>query len=260
MGDNKAATAAKLLMDAWEAGSPIPGLPKDCTPANEAEAIAINDAIIAANTAKIGGWKIGATGAAPQKALGLSQPFVGYIRAANVDTGATTYTFADLNRPIIESEYAYRLKADLPAREKDYTRAEIEAAIGSLIIGMEVPLSRLGPDHGLGPLALVADHGGTGRFVIGAEYDDWKSIDTVKQDVVLTFDAAEAGRGTGEAMMGDPVNAVVWFANHMSGKGVSLKAGEFITTGSCTGVIPAPGPTVAIADFGPEGKVELTLK
>ena len=260
MGENKAAEAAKLLMDAWEAGAPIPDLPKSCAPADEAEAIAINDAIIAANTHDIGGWKIGATGAAPQKALGLSQPFIGFIRAANVDTGATTYAFADLNRPIIESEYAYRLKQDLPARDAEYTRDEVEAAIGSLIIGMEVPLSRLGPDHGLGPLALVADHGGTGRFVIGAEYEDWKGIDAVNQDVVLTFDAAEAGRGTGEAMMGDPVNAVVWFANHMSGKGVGLKAGQFVSTGSCTGVIPAPGPTVAIADFGPEGKVELTLK
>lgn len=260
MGENKAAEAAKLLMDAWEAGAPIPDLPKSCAPADEAEAIAINDAIIAANTHDIGGWKIGATGAAPQKALGLSQPFIGFIRAANVDTGATTYAFADLNRPIIESEYAYRLKQDLPAQDAEYTRDEVEAAIGSLIIGMEVPLSRLGPDHGLGPLALVADHGGTGRFVIGAEYEDWKGIDAVNQDVVLTFDAAEAGRGTGEAMMGDPVNAVVWFANHMSGKGVGLKAGQFVSTGSCTGVIPAPGPTVAIADFGPEGKVELTLK
>jgi 2-keto-4-pentenoate hydratase len=260
MGENKAGEAAKLLMDAWESGSPIPELPKSCTPANEAEAIAINDAIIAANTHEIGGWKIGATGPAPQKALGLSQPFIGFIRAANIDTGATTYNFADLNRPIIESEYAYRLKADLPARDKDYTRSDIEAAIGSLIIGMEVPLSRLGPDHGLGPLALVADHGGTGRFVIGAEYDDWQGIDAINQDVVLTFDGAEAGRGAGEAMLGDPINAVVWFANHMSGKGVGLKAGEFISTGSCTGVIPAPGPTEAVADFGPEGKVELTLK
>lgn len=260
MGQTNTAKAAKMLMDAWEAGTPVPALPKDCAPTNEAEAIAINDAIMAANAHEIGGWKIGATGAAPQKALGLSQPFVGYIRAANVHTGATAYTFADLNRPIIESEYAYRLKSDLPARDADYTRDEIEAAIGSLIIGMEVPMSRLGADHGLGPLALVADHGGTGTYIIGAEHNDWKSIDTINQDVVLTFDGAEAGRGTGEAMMGDPVNAVVWFANHMSDKGIGLKAGQFITTGSCTGVIPAPGPMVAIADFGPEGKVELTLK
>lgn len=260
MSDGNAATAAKILMDAWEAGTPVAGLPKDCAPTNEAEAIAINDAIMAANAHEIGGWKIGATGAAPQKALGLSQPFVGYIRAANVHTGATAYTFADLNRPIIESEYAYRLKSDLPARDADYTRDEIEAAIGSLIVGMEVPLSRLGADHGLGPLALVADHGGTGYFIIGAEHEDWKSIDTINQDVVLTFDGAEAGRGTGEAMMGDPINAVIWFANHMSGKGIGLKAGQFVTTGSCTGVIPAPGPTVAVADFGPEGKVKFTLK
>lgn len=260
MGDSKAAQAAKLLMGAWEADTPIPNLPADCAPANEAEAIAINEAILAANTHAIGGWKIGATGPAPQKALGLSQPFVGFIRAANVDTGAATYTFGDLNRPIIESEYAYRLKADLPARDAEYTREDIVAAIGSLIVGMEVPMSRLGADHGLGALALVADHGGTGRYIIGAEHENWQDIDAISQDVVLTFDGVEAARGKGEMMLGDPITAVMWFANYMSGKGVGLKAGEFISTGSCTGVIMAPGPMHAVADFGPEGKVELTLK
>lgn len=259
MAAEKATEAAKLLMNAWDAGEVLETLPPNCAPANEAEAVAINDAIMAANPHPIGGWKIGATGKGPQKALGLTQPFVGGIRQANVLEGAVEFAFADLNRPIVESEYAYRLKADLPVRAEPYSREEVEAAIGSLICGIELPLSRLGADNGLGPIGLVADHGGTGYYVIGAEHENWRDFDTIQTDVALTFDGAEAGRGTGEAMMGDPVAAVVWFVNHMGAKGIGMQAGQFISTGSCTGVIPAPGPVAAIADFADAGQVRVTL-
>ena len=259
MAASKAEDAARMLMDAWEAGEVLPDLPDAFAPKSEAEAIAIGDVIMAAMTHPIGGWKIGATGEAPQKALGLSQPFVGAIRQANVLDGPAEFAFSDLNRAIVESEYAYRLKADLPASGAPYTREQVEAAVGSLIVGIEMPLSRLSADNSLGALALVADHGGTGYYIIGAEIEDWRSVDAVNTMVTLTFDGAEAGKGTGEAMKGDPVNAVVWFANYIAGKGIDLKAGQFVSTGSCTGVIPAPGPTKAVADFGPEGQVELTF-
>lgn len=259
MVDSKAANAAKQLMDAWEAGEILATLPADVAPTTEAEATAIGDAILANFAHPIGGWKIGATAEAAQKAMGLTQPFVGAIRKANVIDSPASFTYADINRPIIESEYAYRLKQDLPVREKAYSRAEVEDAIGSIIIGIEMPLSRLDADNGLGPLGLVSDHGGTGYFIIGKEIADWRKVDAVNTEVVLSFDGAEAGRGTGIGMMGDPVNALVWFVNHMSSKGIGMTSGQFVTTGSCTGVIPAPGVIKAVADFGPEGQVVLNL-
>jgi len=259
MGEAQAKEAAALLMAAWDNGEVLDTLPAGLAPKDEAEATEIGQAIIAANPHPIGGWKIGATGEAPQKAMGLTQPFVGAIRAANVVKSPARFAFADLNRPIIESEYAFRLAKDLPPRTASYSRADVEAAIGGLIVGFEMPLSRLGPDNGLGALGSISDHGGTGYFVIGAEHADWRAYDIVDTEVTLTFDGAEAGRGKGAAMMGDPVNALVWFVNYMGAKGVGMKAGQFVTTGSCTGVIPAPGPITAVADFGDAGKVEMTL-
>ncbi len=259
MIEGKTMEAAKLLQEAWAEGKILADLPSSCAPKNEAEATAIGDAIILNFGHEIGGWKIGATGEGPQKALGLTQPFVGAIRASNVLSSPANFQFADLNRPIVESEYAYRLKTDLPIRNEGYSRSDIEAAIGSIICGIEVPLSRLSADNTLGPLALLADHGGTGYYLIGAEIENWRSVDAINTDVTLTFDGNEAGRGTGALMMGDPINALVWFVNYMGEKGIGLKAGQFVSTGSCTGVIPAPGPTTAIADFGSEGQVKLVF-
>ncbi|MGA1325747.1 MAG: 2-keto-4-pentenoate hydratase [Rubrivivax sp.] len=251
--------AAAFLMAAWDARRREPSLPEGLKPADEAQAAAINEAIHRRNTRAIAGWKIGATGPGPQKALGLSAPFTGFIPAEGIDANDVVYRFADMMRPVVESEYALRIGRDLPPRAEPYRRAEVEEAISALIIGFEIPESRLGNDHGLGALATVADHGGTGRFVIGHEFTDWRDIDCVNQPVVLTFDGKEVGRGTGAAMMGHPVEAVTWFVNHLSRRGITLSAGCFVTTGSCTGVIPAPGPCQAVADFGPLGTVRATF-
>lgn len=251
--------AAAFLMAAWAARRREPNLPEGLRPADEAEAAAINAAIHRRNTKPIAGWKIGATGPGPQKALGLGGPFTGFIPADCIDRDGVTYRFADMLRPVVESEYAFRIGRDLPPRAEPYRRAEIEDAISSLVVGIEIPESRLGNDHGLGAIATVADHGGTGRYVLGREVADWRGVDCVDQDVVLTFDGKEVGRGTGAAMMGHPVEAVTWFANHLSKRGITLAKGAFVTTGSCTGVVPAPGPCKAVADFGPLGTVTATF-
>ena len=254
---SKADKAAAFLREAFAARRREPTIPAEFAPADEAEATAVWEAILAREDRPIVGWKIGATAAGAQKAMGLSGPFVGHICGGMVDEGTEIpYRFSEMLGPIYESEYAFRLGADLPARGTPYTRAEVEAAIGSLIAGIEVPERRLADDHGLGALASVADHGGVGRYIIGREFADWRGIDCVNQEVVLTFNGEEAGRGTGAAMMGHPVEAVRWLANHLAAKGIGMRAGQFVSTGSCTGVVPVPGAgTRAVSDFGPLGRI-----
>ncbi len=256
---SKAETAAAFLREARLAGRREPAIPDACAPGNEAEAEAVWRALHAMEDRTILGWKIGATATAAQQALGVSGPFIGHICEGMVDEGAEIdYRFADLLGPIYESEYGFRLAADLPARAEVYSREEVEAAIGSLIAGIEIPERRLADDHPHGALGSIADHGGTGRYIVAHEFEDWRGIDCVDEEVSLTFNGEEVGRGVGRAMMGHPVEAVRWLANHLSGLGLGLGAGQFVTTGSCTGVLPVPGPdTLAVSDFGPLGLVRV---
>lgn len=256
---SRAETAAAFLREARLSGRREPAIPGDCAPRDEAEAQAVWQALYAMEDRRIIGWKIGATSSAAQQALGVSGPFAGHICEGMVDEGAEIdYRFADLLGPIYESEYGFRLSADLPARATPYSRGEVEAAIGSLIAGIEIPERRLADGHPHGALGSIADHGGTGRYILAREFEDWRDIDCVDQEVSLTFNGAEAGRGTGRAMMGHPVEAVRWLANHLSGLGLGMTAGQFVTTGSCTGVLPVPGPdTLAVSDFGPLGLVRV---
>ena len=58
-------------------------------------------------------------------------------------------------------------------------------------------------------------------------------------------------------MLGDPRNALTWLANTLSARGMGLKAGQIVTTGSAANVIKVnPGDTV-VADFGDLGVTEV---
>jgi 2-keto-4-pentenoate hydratase len=76
---------------------------------------------------------------------------------------------------------------------------------------------------------------------------------------VLHVDGCEAARGTGAAVLGDPLRALVLLANNPPPHGPGLRRGDFVTTGSLTGMTPvAPGAS-AVADFLFLGKVEVSF-
>jgi 2-keto-4-pentenoate hydratase len=61
--------------------------------------------------------------------------------------------------------------------------------------------------------------------------------------------------GVGANVLGDPRTALVWLVNELSQLGLTLAAGQFVTTGTC--VVPLEivvGDTVE-ADFGALGRM-----
>jgi 2-keto-4-pentenoate hydratase len=65
--------------------------------------------------------------------------------------------------------------------------------------------------------------------------------------------------GVGANVLGDPRIALAWLANELSSLGITLRAGQVVTTGTC--LVPleiAPGDQVRM-DFGALGQVEAKL-
>ena len=75
--------------------------------------------------------------------------------------------------------------------------------------------------------------------------------------MTLTTANGEAS-GTGEKVLGDPVEAVRWLANELAEHGRSLKAGDVVITGAAAAV-REPGTGDAVADFGDLGTLTLRL-
>ena len=108
----------------------------------------------------------------------------------------------------------------------------------------------------VGAAQLIADNACAHYFVLGAATTaDWRRMDLVEHPVIGAVPDRETRTGKGGNVLGDPRFALTWLANELSGIGVTLRAGEVVTTGTCIVPLPiAPGDRIH-ADFGALGAV-----
>jgi 2-keto-4-pentenoate hydratase len=61
-------------------------------------------------------------------------------------------------------------------------------------------------------------------------------------------------------VLGDPRLALAWLANELRGLGLTLRAGEVVTTGTCHPPLPIQSGDRMEADFGVLGKVSVGFR
>lgn len=260
MKQDAADRAAAALAEARWSGSTIPGFAEDCRPTVVDDGYQVQAAFRAQWKDKLAGWKIGATAKPIMEKFGISEPFCGPFYAASVHASPARLPASRFNYLVIETEFAYRLGRDLPARAQGYTRAEIVEAVDALIPAFELIDCRLAALPLNDAPAAIADCGLNGGMVLGPVLTDWHSIDVPNHKVRLLVDGAPKGEGTGASALGDPRNVLDWVVNKLSKAGVGLEKGQIFTTGTCTGVVTLEKGQTAVGDFGKLGKVEVRFE
>ena len=101
-----------------------------------------------------------------------------------------------------------------------------------------------------------ADFGTNICFTHGDWVADWSKHDLSAAAVTLQVNGAVIAQGTGAAALGSPLNVAVWLANHLNERGIGVRSGELVTTGTCTGIKPVSAGDSVTADFGPLGTVQ----
>lgn len=247
---------ADILIQARRDGAitELPGIP-----ATIDEAYAALDAVSDRIGEAIVGWKAAFTNDAAMAKMKTDEPAFGPLFEPWVfRSGATVATPANCLR-LIESEYAFMMGRDLPARDAPYSQAEVSDAVASAHPALEVAHSRLAGAFEVGARALIADHCANFAFAYGDGLSDWRGLDFLGQTVTLAVDGETVASGAGADVMGHPVASLTWLANKLSSRGVGLKSGQILTTGTCTGMNPVARVCTVAADFGPLGACSLTL-
>lgn len=250
--------AADLLWRTWQAGEVIAALPAAIRPATRAEGYAIQATLEARSAKPLFGWKIAATSRAGQAHIGVDGPLAGRLLAERAHRSGDTLAFGANRMRVAEPEFAFRMGRDLPPRERDYTVDEVLAAVDSLHPAIEVPDSRYADFVTAGAAQLIADNACAHEFVLGpASPPLWRDLDLAahraKATVVGRFDRD----GVGANVLDDPRRALTWLANELSGIGVTLRAGQVVTTGTCAVPLAIlPGDAVRV-DFGVIGTASL---
>ena len=141
-----------------------------------------------------------------------------------------------------------------------YSQDEVIDAVDALLPAIEIVGGRFeGGFNRIGPIRLIADMVAHTAFVSGQETTNWRGIDLRSHSVSLFKNGEQVGEGTGSLVLGDPLLVLHWTANHLLDRGESIKAGQIVTTGTCTGITPVAEDDVFTADFGTLGKVEVRI-
>ncbi len=220
--------AAAVLAAACRASKRIDALPEDARPRNIAEAHAIQDAVTALLGAEVSAYKANAP--ADASSSGLRGP----IYAANTRQSPARFPVAEAPQCGVEGEIAFRFRRDLPPRAEPYTRDEVAAAVDACV-AIEVVSSRFTNPGDVDTLDKLADRISNGGFVVGTIVPDWRALDLAKLKVRLTVNGETVLEQVGGHPIGDPLAVAVALVEMMR-SGVGVKAGQFVTCGSCTGL------------------------
>lgn len=254
--------AARIILDAWRARRTIEALPEDCRPDDIDTGYRVQDALVEAAGEPVVGYKIAATAKAGQAHLNIDHPIAGRLFESRVLTGeGAAVPLAGSAMSLLEAEFAFVIGTDLPPRERAYDWRQVMDHVAALHPAIELPDSRFLDVGGAGAPQLIADNACTDWFVLGpAAAEGWRDLDLATHPVALYVNGREKTRGVGGDALGDPRFALTWLADHLSSRGVTLKAGDMVTTGVCGQPTPAQPGDAAVADFGGLGRVSIRLE
>jgi 2-keto-4-pentenoate hydratase len=248
--------AAQALWDAWTSDSPLSALEPDQRPRDLDEGYAIQRALdeLAGPPA---GWKIAATSKAGQQHLGAPGPMVGRLYEAQRRRPGSALAVTSMQMRSCEPEFAFVLAEDLQRKPERLGADEVLAAVGAMVLAIEVPDSRFEDFGKVGVPSLVADAMCGGHFILGPSIADWRSLDLPAQQARLLRDGEERSAGRGADVMGDPRQALAWLANEVLGRGWQLRAGDVVLTGASAPPIQVDAGDGILAEFAALGTVEV---
>lgn len=248
-------TAVEALLGAYESGTPIPPL----TAGNpdlgidDAYAIQLGQAERwRAQGRQVRGHKVGLTSVAMQRQLGVDQPDYGHLYADMFHLDSAPIPASAFIAPRVEPEFAFILSR--PLAGPGLTAADAIRAVDYVVGSIEIIDSRIA-DWQIGLVDTIADNASSGAVVLGNRPLRLDAIDLVSAGCTLAKNGEVVGAGAGGAVLGSPLNALVWLANRLGELGTELQEGAVVLPGSVCAAVPVAAGDAVTADFGQLGTV-----
>ncbi len=232
---DKILAAAETIATARRGRTPLPSLPPDQVPRDEAEGYKIQRAVHDLLLPQVGamvGYKIGCTSAVMQQYLDIPHPCGGGVFAKGVHESGAKLRARDYVRVGVECEIAVRLARDLLPSEAPFTAEWVMEAIEAYYPAIEIVDDRYVKWETMGAPTLVADDFFAAGCVLGKAVARSAAPDLLTVTGRAVVNGKEAGRGTGADVLDHPHHALAWLANHLAAEGKGLHEGQIVLTGS----------------------------
>ncbi len=189
------------------------------------------------------GWKVGLTAVPIQQQFGFHEPVFGCI----LESRQSGHVFRrdELIRPGFEPELCLRVGQALSGEVDVPT---VRRAIDAVYPALEIIETR--GDFVAQIAVAMADNAQQKTVVLGEPV----ALGDLALDAVaatVRINGATVATGRGDAVLGNPLNSVVWLARKLKEFGRGIEAGEIIMSGSFTRQFPiAPGDHVEVGFVG----------
>lgn len=233
-----AKAAAQELLRQQDNGIAFTGLTDELAPAEVMQAYATQDALIDMQMhqrrTSISGYKIAITTPVMREFVGFDDAVSGCVLADTVFQSGHTVVAAKRQHLIIEFELALQFARDVPERKAPWTADTILDFIAGAYPSLEIADDRhaVYPDLKKHFFSLVAENAWNHGAVLGAHIDTSRFNDLWQATGTAYVDGQPIGSGHSRDVMGHPLQAMAWIANHFQQRGRRFKAGQWVTTGS----------------------------
>lgn len=243
------------VTDAFWRGRQIAGVPAEYVNKIDTEQgfriqIAMQKRFDMAGDVRIG-WKVAATNPAVQQQLGVKEPAFGSLRRTRSYQSGHDLAITSLVQPHAECEICFELNDRvLTAVTLDDAYAAVAKCYPAFeIIEKRVPISDFG-----GAMADNAEHT---AIVLGKGVDVPAGFDFSTVECRLELDGKLIGSAPGSAVLGNPLNSILWLKQRLKRYEVVLEPGSLVMTGSFLRQQPITDGSSFTARFSGIGSVEM---
>jgi 2-keto-4-pentenoate hydratase len=235
---------------------------------NLGEARRVQKQLVALLTPKLGrpvGYKVGLTSKAVQESVGATNPVRGVLlRNMMLKDGAKVSAKFGA-RPIWEPDLIVVVKD--AGINQARTPIEIAAHLSEIVAFIELPDRIVAGTEKVDGNLITAINAGARLGVLGerakikatAEF-----VEAVEKMTVTATDQSGAvlARAKGDALLGHPLNPVLWLIEDLAQTGETLKAGDLLSLGSfARPETPKAGQTVEVRYDGlPGGSIKVSVR
>lgn len=187
------------------------------------------------------GYKVALTNPQAQAQLGVNHPLYGFLLENMLLDSGATLPIKFGSRPQAEGDLMVRVgSADINQAETDL---ELLAGLDAVIPFLELPDLIYEENAAVNAGALVAVNVGARYGIMGdpvaLEPEDSGLAQLANIRVVLNNDKGQfLAEGDSTNLLAHPINAVRWLRDTLQSQGVELKAGDLLSLGSVTKLVP----------------------